>query len=287
MCLSTIFYAGAIGALIVCALFISLHLLKFLDLSCEGSYALGCLSFCAMNAAGHNVLLCFIAAIASGLACGLFTAMLHCYLNIPKIMCGVMTLAISISVIQKSNIVYNVKHMISSFTLVNMLVALISVVPLLFLFRRIIDSEYGLKLRAIGRSFCCVDCTLNQYIAIVPGIVVSNGLAALAGALSSQIHTNMSLYYSGCGVFMFAMTIMLLGERVFSNKRHDICNYFLYLVIAGCVYRIILEVISYSCCEPDNSIITIISVSVLLLMYGVTITQPKINSKIINLTLDK
>ena len=79
MCLSTIFYAGAIGALIVCALFISLHLLKFLDLSCEGSYALGCMSFCAMDTAGYNIVVCFITAIFSAslsviaaLTCALF-----------------------------------------------------------------------------------------------------------------------------------------------------------------------------------------------------------------------
>ena len=287
MCLSTIFYAGAIGALIVCALFISLHLLKFLDLSCEGSYALGCMSFCAMDAAGYNIVVCFITAIFSGLACGLFTAMLRCYLNIPKIMCGLMTLALSIAIVQEGNIKDNAQHIISSYTIVNMLITIASVVPLLFLFKYIIDSEYGLKLRAFGRPMGNIRGNLNKDITIVPGLVISNGIVAFAGALSSQLHTNISLCYSGCGVFIFAMTIMLLGERVFSYKKNDICNYFLYLVSAGCVYRMFLEIVSKSCYSSDNSIITIISVSILLVMYGVTITQPMINSKIIKMTLDE
>lgn len=286
MCLSLIFYSGAVGALIICALFISLHLLKFLDLSCEGSYALGCMSFCAMNAAGYNDLVCFITAIVTGIACGLFTAILRCYLNIPKIMCGLMTLAISIAIVQNSNISNNAQHIISSFTIVNMLVTLICVIPVLLLFRVIINSEYGLRLRAFGKPYGSISHNLNQYIVILPGLAISNGILALAGALSSQIHTNMSSFYSGCGVFIFAMTIMLLGERAFNQKRHDICNYFLYLVSVGCIYRIFLEVVSAYCNNSNDPFITIISVSILLVMYGVTITQPKIRSKIINMTLD-
>lgn len=287
MCISLVFYSGAIGVLLVCALFISLYLLKFLDLSCEGSYALGCMSFCAMNAAGYNDLTCFVVAIISGLLCGLFTAILRCYLNIPKIMCGLMTLAISIAIIHESELKPSVQYIISSFTIVNIIIAVLSVAPIVLLFRYIISSEYGLRLRAFSGKDCAIaKRNLDKYIAILPGLAVSNGIVALAGALSTQLNTNMSMCYSGCGVFLFAMTVMLLGERAFNNKVQDISSYFTYLVSMGGIYRIFLEVISTSCSHSSNSFILIISVSILLIMYGVTITQPKLNSKIISMTLD-
>lgn len=269
--LSTILCSGAIGALVVCSMLLSFKILKFPDLTGDGSYSLGCVSYSFLAVSGLNPILCIIISIAIGMTCGFITAWLYHNLKIPKMMCGVITLVATIGLVQKFPVVQYSQIMdlyITKLTLVNTILVLGIILPILFVMYKLMSSEFGLRLRALSenKTFTGVH-SLSRRTELMVGLVLSNGMIALAGALSNQVYSTHALF-SGFGTFLFAVSAILVGERFFFRSASS--TNLMIIVAIGAIYRIILALASCMMgLNTDNSFMCVFSSLVLAFVYAV------------------
>lgn len=269
--LSTILCSGAIGALVVCSMLLSFKMLRFPDLTSDGSYSFGCVSYGFLAVSGLNPILCIMISIAIGMTCGFITACLYHNLKIPKIMCGIITLVATVGLIQKFPIVQYSQLMnlyITKLTLVNTILVLGIILPILFVIYKLMSSEFGLRFRALSenKAFTGVH-SLGRRVELMVGLVLSNGMIALAGALSNQVYSTHALF-SGFGTFLFAVSAILVGERFFFRTASS--TNFVITVAIGAIYRIML--VLASCVmglNTDNSFMCVFSSLVLIFVYAV------------------
>lgn len=146
---------------------------------------------------GVNIWLAILAAVAAGMLCGLITGLAHTLLGIPAILAGILTQlmlwSINLVIMGKANVallgkqdvllISNLSERILKTNLI-LLAFVIVVIALLYWF---FGTELGASLRATGSNLNMSRAQgINTNFTKVLGLMISNGLVALSGALLAQ-----------------------------------------------------------------------------------------------------
>ena len=194
---------GLIWAIMAIGVYLTFRILDVADLTVDGTLGLGGAVCIMCMISGMNVWLALLVAVLAGLATGLVTGLLHTFMGIPAILAGILTqfalwsvnlrilgganqaisadkydLLTSLRYLGNSNIPFwkNPLVMISVF--------LVVVIALLYWF---FGTEMGCSLRATGANQNMARAQgINTDFCKVLGLMVSNGLVGLSGALLSQ-----------------------------------------------------------------------------------------------------
>lgn len=273
--------AGVIGALIMCGMFISLNVLKFPDLTCEASYAMGSSIYCYLNVvAGISPIICIFVSMILGMICGSLTALLKLYLNIPKVISAMITVTASIGILQIFPAIDYAKIAslkFTSFTSVNMLVVIILTSTIAYGLFYFFISEIGLKFRAFSSSN-----NANIVLSLVAGLSASNGIIALAGAFSSQLCNTTSISYAGNGIFIFGITCLLISELIVYRKKYSFEKFFLTILAVGAILKSSLEF-----CEKifnlnkNHAFAEVILTLAAIFIYSVLTSRPSLQMQLI------
>ena len=215
---------GCIYALVALALFLSFRVLNIADMTTDGTFTLGCAVSATVAVAGHP-LLALPAAMLAGACAGSVTALLQTKLKIPSILAGIITntglYTVNLAVMGFSSNV-NMLRSATLFTLVQpffggfyklipaaVLAALAGVLLVLFL-----KTRLGLSIRATGDNPDMVRASsINTGFTITVGLMLSNSLTALSGAVLAQYQKTADINL-GTGMVIIGLASLIIGETL-------------------------------------------------------------------------
>lgn len=240
---------GLLWSLLSLGVFITFRILKFPDMTVEGSFPLGA-ALSALMLQQHNIAFSLLVAFIGGCLAGLVTAILYNYFHVQSLLAGILTLtglySVNLRILGQANMAIGDQHNLYQLPLFGqltldqrllvinlgiMLIALLLLAGLLY-------TEFGQSLIAAGDN---PTMALSQGIAVkrtkTIGIVLSNGLIALAGGLVAQ-YNGFADVNMGIGVMVIGLSAIIIGERLLVGK-HFIAK-LISIILGSIVYRLIL-----------------------------------------------
>ena len=235
---------GLIFSRVGLGVFLSNRVLRVIDLTCEASFALGGCIYGAllMGGAIHPSIALLIAAVL-GYVAGLMTATLIPCVKQNFILASLLSVSVINSFLCKilhgESRSLAVKYSMCDTETANFISILIISGLCLFIFYRLLISEYGLAMRARGDGALISESLgINSTQVMKHGLGISNMICAFAGALLTQLSGRFSAEM-GSGCLIFGIVAALLGERLFDTKgfRCAVTGVF----IAAVIYQIVLK----------------------------------------------
>lgn len=272
---------GMLWAVMTIGVYISYSVLGMADMTAEGSITLGAAVAAQAIAGGGGAYIGLLLAILCGMAAGLCNGLLHTKLKIPSLLSGILTMtalfSINLHIMGKANIsllrmptIYSpVASLLGidkglSVIVVGLLVCG-AVISLLYWF---FGTEIGSAIRATGNNPHMVRAQgINTDTTIIIGMVLSNGLIALSGAMIGQSQNYADLQM-GTGAIVIGLASLFIGEVLFGKR-----NFFIRLssMVAGAIiYRLIIAfVLKLGMPADDLKLFTAITVVLALTLPGI------------------
>lgn len=213
---------GLIFSILAIGVTITFKILDFADLSVEGTFPFGAFLFAKFITAGMPPIISTFMAFLAGSLAGLITYMLHIKLRIEALLSGILTLTllytVNLRLTGKSNIaLYNYSSIFDNMDVLVLLIIITAAVKILMdLF---LKTEIGYLLLATGDNETLVKSlgeNSNKYKMI--GLMLSNGLVALSGALMAQ-YQGFADINMGVSIIVVAIASIIIGDTIFKNSR--------------------------------------------------------------------
>ncbi|HFH3749142.1 ABC transporter permease [Pseudomonas aeruginosa] len=236
---------GLIFSLVALGVFISFRLLRFPDLTVDGSFPLGGAVCATLIALGWDPYSATLAATAAGALAGLATGLLNVKLKIMDLLASILMMialySINLRIMGKPNV-----PLIAEPTLFTLLQPDSDYVfrPLLLVFiviaaKLLLDwfftTQKGLAIRATGSNPRMARAQgVNTGGMILLGMAISNALVALAGALFAQTQGGADISM-GIGTIVIGLAAVIVGESILPSRRLILAT--LAVILGAIVYR--------------------------------------------------
>lgn len=241
---------GLLYGFLSLGVYLSFRVLDFPDLTVDGSFPLGAAVAGTLIVAGVNPFIATgIAVLAGGLA-GLCTAFLSVRLGILNLLASILTMialySINLRIMGKPNLsLLNQPTVLAPFenllrdlpnALITPVLLLIGVGVAKLLVDYFLSSQLGLATRATGMNAVMAQAQgIDTDRLIMLGMAISNGLAALSGALFAQIYGFADVTL-GVGTVVVGLATVILGEAILPSGTVALATL---AVVAGSVlYRV-------------------------------------------------
>ncbi len=253
---------GLLWAVMTIGVYITYRILDIADLTVEGSLTLGAAVCAALIKGGAHPILATLAALGAGCLAGLVTGLLHTKLKIPALIAGILTMialwSVNLRVMGASNV--SILRMPTVFAMVQGLgvskyaswivvgggLALLLTGALYWFF----GTEIGSALRATGNNPGMVRAQgINTDTMIILGLMLSNGLVGLSGALIAQSQAFADIQM-GTGSIIIGLASLIVGEVLFGRRNFYIR--LLSLLFGAIAYRIIIAMVMELGMEPND-----------------------------------
>lgn len=270
---------GVIWGLMAIGLYITYKVLEVSDLTVDGSIATGGCVAAVLITSGCNVWLALLIAFLAGMLAGLVTGVLHAGMGIPAILAGILTqlslYSINLRILgNKANMALSVTKfdlLVSSrnvrlLSLDNpLLVLALFTVGLIVLLYMFFGTEYGCALRATGANTNMARAQgISTNRAKIVGLMVSNGIVALAGALLTQ-YQGFADVSMGRGAIVIGLAAVIIGEVIFGKIFRNFALKLLGVVLGAVIYYVVYQlVIGLGMSGDDMKLITSLIVAVFL-----------------------
>ncbi len=261
---------GLFYGIFALGVYITYKVLDFADLTVDGSIVTGCAvtTICILYGV-HPLLAVFIAFIV-GMLAGALTGFFHTVMKIPAILAGILsqfslyTINMIImgleeflgedkptSIIPMSPTAY---ASVSDFALIvssrdkvsAMIVGGIFVVAVIGILYWFFGTEFGCSLRATGANPEMSRAQgINTNFTTVFGLMLSNGLVALAGGLLSQYNGGSNITF-GTGAIVIGLASVVIGEvlcRVIFKKGANFAVRLVFVIVGSIVYSFIKRLV--------------------------------------------
>lgn len=217
---------GLLWGILGLGIYLTFRILNFPDMTTEGSFPLGGAVAVTMMNMGVHPLLATLCGALSGCLAGLITGLLYTKGKIPTILAGILVMTSSNSlmlmIMGRANLglldTQRLQDLLPFSTVTNLLlVGLLAVVSVIGALIYFLYTKLGQAYIATGdnrdmaKSF-----GINTDRMEVMGLVVSNGLIALAGALVSQ-QDGYADVSKGIGVIVIGLASIIIGEVLYST----------------------------------------------------------------------
>lgn len=238
---------GLIFSLVALGVFISFRLLRFPDLTVDGSFPLGGAVCAILISTGTNPWLATLAATAAGAAAGMLTGWLNVRLKIMDLLASILMMialySVNLRIMGGPNV-----PLINDPTLFTLLqpeslpdyVARPLILAVIVLLAKLamdwfFSTERGLAIRATGSNPRMARAQgVNTGAMILLGMAVSNGLVGLGGALFVQTQGGSDISM-GIGTIVIGLAAVIVGESLLPSRR--IVYATLAVVLGAIVYR--------------------------------------------------
>lgn len=246
---------GVLWGVMTLGLYITYKVLDFADLTVDGSFALGGAVSATLIVSGYSPLLSLLIAFIAGGIAGGFTGLFHTKLKIPGILASILTMialySINIRVMGKANIsllgeptvMVQLSNLLKTdTTLTSLITGIIFSILIIITMYWFFGTEIGCAIRATGNNERMVRAQgVNTDNMKIIGLVFSNGLVALSGALvaQSQGYADVGM---GTGTIVIGLASIIIGEVIF-GKRFSFWYILMSVVFGSIIYRIIIAVV--------------------------------------------
>ncbi len=225
---------GLLWAVMVIGVYLTYRILDLADLSVEGTLPLGAAVAARLISEGINPWAATFCALLAGLIGGLITGMLHTRLKIPALLSGILTMLAMWSInlrvmggsVGRSNTpllrvdtVYTaLGNMGISKTYSSLLVGSLFVLAVAVIIYWFFGTELGAAIRATGSNPNMVRAQgVDTNVMIILGLMISNGLVSLSGALIAQ-YQGFSDIQMGVGSIVIGLASLIIGEVLFGSR---------------------------------------------------------------------
>ena len=248
---------GLLWGIMAIGVYITYRILDVADLTVDGTLATGGAVCIMLMRSGFNPWLALLCAFLAGLTAGLATGLLHTRCGIPAILSGILTQLALYSInlrimggksnqpisVDKYNLVVSQRY-VTEFSLRNPLIpAVVTLVVLIAILYWFFGTEYGSALRATGANPHMASAQgIDTRVSVTVGLMLSNGLVALAGALLAQYQgaTDVNM---GRGAIVIGLAAVIIGDvllgKVFRNFALKLCT----VVVGAVVYYLVLQIV--------------------------------------------
>lgn len=240
---------------------------------------------------GQNVWVAMFCALLAGMAAGLATGLLHTFMGIPAILAGILTqlglYSINMKTMGKANQAINVDKydlLVSLRFIKNVpffkntiLVVALIILALILVLYWFFGTELGCSLRATGCNDKMARAQgINTDLNRVLGLMISNGLVALAGALLSQ-YQGFADINMGRGAIVIGLAAVIIGEAVFGRIFRNFGFRLLGVVLGSIIYYLVLQVVIWR--GIDTDLLKLLSASVVAVFLAIPTWKSRYFSK--------
>jgi len=253
---------GIIWGIMAIGVYITYKVLDIADLTVDGSICTGAAVCAVMITTGQPMWLALLLAFVSGMLAGLVTGVLHTFMGIPAILAGILTQlmlwSINLKIMGQSQITLNITknnllitNRVAQIgkTLIIMGIFTVAIIALLYWF---FGTEFGASVRATGSNLNMSRAQgINTSFTKIFGLVLSNGIVALSGALLAQYQGNAN-NNMGKGAIVIGLAAVIIGEALFGKlAKNNFAVKLLTVVFGGIVYYIVYNTVIYVGLDAD------------------------------------
>ena len=256
---------GLIWGIMAIGVYITFRILDIADLTVDGTLCTGGAVCIMMMLSGHNVWVSMLVATGAGLLAGLATGIFHTFMGMPAILAGILTqlslYSVNLKIMGKANQAINVDKFnllvslrrvkgvaLTQNTLFIVAIMIIILIAVLYWF---FGTELGCSLRATG---CNPSMSRAQGINTdrnkVLGLMLSNGLVALSGALLTQ-YQGFADINMGRGSIVIGLAAVIIGEAIFSRIFRNFALKLLSVVFGSILYYLVLQIVIWMGIDTD------------------------------------
>ena len=257
------FGQGLAWGIMAIGVYITFRILDVADLTVDGSLATGGAVAALCISQGWNPWLALLMAVVAGMLAGLVTGVLHTACGIPAILAGILTqlalysinlriMAVGSGAKTKATLALSVdkqpllvsSRFIRELDLTNPLFLLvIATAVLIAVLYWFFGTELGCSLRATGANQAMARAQgINTSSCKVLGLVVSNGLVALSGALLAQ-YQGSSTVDMGRGAIVIGLAAVIIGEVLLGKVFRNFALKLLSSVIGAIIYYVVITLV--------------------------------------------
>ena len=248
---------GLAWGIMAIGVYITFRILDVADLTVDGSLATGGAVCVMLIWAGVNPWLAMLCALASGMLAGLATGLFHTRCGIPAILAGILTQLALYSInlrimggkanqavsVDKYDLLLSQRY-VRTLSLDNplplLIVLTVVIVAALYWF---FGTEKGNSVRATGANPHMARAQgINTNANIVLGLMLSNGLVALSGALLAQYQGSSDINM-GRGAIVIGLAAVIIGEVMFGKLSRSVGVKLLAVSVGAIVYYIVLQIV--------------------------------------------
>lgn len=245
---------GLLWAIMALGVFLTFRVLDIADLSVEGTFPLGAAVAATLIDAGHSVWFAKLIALIAGCIGGTVTALLTTKLKIPALLSGILTMiglySVNLMIMGKANVpllraetvftltenLFGVSSVVA--TLIVGLVATVIVGAIMYWF---FGTVLGTAIRATGCNPQMARAQgINTNVMVILGLLISNGLVALSGALVAQSN-GFADVGMGTGTIVIGLASVIIGEVLFGTRSFK--NWLISVVLGSVVYRAVIAIV--------------------------------------------
>ena len=248
---------GLIWGLMAIGVFITFKVLDLADLTVDGTMATGGAVCIVMMTHGANVWVAMLCAFLAGMLAGLITGILHTRMGIPAILAGILTqlalFSINLRIMdKKANVAINPDNYkllvslrnVKKVTIENpIFVAAVFTIVVIALLYWFFGTALGCSIRATGANPNMSRAQgINVDFVKVLGLMLSNGLVALASALYCQ-YQGFADVNAGRGAIVIGLAAVIIGEVLFSRIFRNFALRLLGVSLGAVVYYLVIQVV--------------------------------------------
>ncbi|TEA77672.1 ABC transporter permease [Allopusillimonas ginsengisoli] len=238
---------GLIFGLVALGVLISFRILRFPDLTVDGSFPLGGATAATLISAGMDPFTATLIATLAGAVAGMMTGWLHVRLKIMDLLASILMMialySINLRVMGRPNVPLITEPTVFSILqpeglsdyIARPLMLLLLVVIVKLALDWYFSTETGLAMRATGSN---PRMARSQGVAtgnrILAGMGISNALCALAGALFAQSQGGADISM-GIGTIVIGLAAVIVGESIMPSRRLLIAT--LAVIVGAVLYR--------------------------------------------------
>ena len=247
---------GLVWGIMALGVYVTYRILDVADLTVDGSLATGGAVCVMMIRAGVNPWVALLAALVAGGVAGLVTALLHTKCGIPAILAGILTQLALYSVnfrimggksnqpvsVDKYNLIVSQRY-VREFSLSNPMIPIIIVLAVIIgVLYWFFGTEKGCSIRATGANKNMARAQgINPDNDIILGLILSNALVALSGALIAQYQGAVDVNM-GRGAIVIGLAAVIIGEVVFKKIKHNFAGTLTFVTLGAVIYYIVIQI---------------------------------------------
>ena len=270
---------GLLWGIMAIGVYLTYRILDVADLTVDGSLATGGALCVVMIRLGCNPWVALLCAFLVGMAAGLVTGLLHTRCGIPAILAGILTQLALYSVnlrimggkanlpagVDKYDLLVSQRY-VRDLTLENpmplVLLILAGLIAALYWF---FGTEYGSALRATGANQNMARAQgINTGAKVTVGLMLSNGLVALAGGLIAQ-YQGAADVNMGRGAIVIGLAAVIIGDVLLGKIVRNFALKLATVAVGAVIYYVVIQlVLQMGLNTNDLKLLTALVVAVFL-----------------------
>ncbi len=253
---------GLLWSVLAIGVYLTFRVLDVADLTVEGSFPLGAAVAAALLVDGWSPIPAIFVACFAGMLSGVVTGILTTRFKIPALLSGILTMialySVNLRVMGKANLpLLGVDTLFTQFGWISedkqtviFAVGLVVVLLVGAFCYWFFGTEIGAAIRATGFNPNMIRANgVNTDVTVILGLLLSNGLVAISGALVAQSN-GFADVGMGVGTIVIGLASVIIGEVLFGTPSFWRC--LISVVLGSVVYRIVIAVVLQMGMPPND-----------------------------------